>query len=70
MTLEEALESVSIGGHISQTIWTEHPQDAGIAPEPGVEYQVKVIITKTGEDTHTMEARVLAQRQKGAPDAR
>ncbi len=70
MTLEEALEKVAIGGHISQTLWTEHPQDAGIVQAPGVEYQVKVTITKTAQDAHTLTASVLAQRQKGAPSDR
>jgi hypothetical protein len=63
-TLDQALEQVAIGGSISQTFWTQHPESAGIESEEGKEYQVKVVLTKTGSNSHRMEAQILATRQK------
>jgi hypothetical protein len=64
MTFDEAVENAAIGDSISQTFWTQHPESAGIKPEEGIEYQVKVVVTKTASDSYTTETHVLAKRQK------
>lgn len=65
MTLEEALSHVAVGGSISQTLWTQKPE--GIQPEDGIEYQVQLVITRTTEEAHTIEQRILATRPTVAP---
>ena len=62
MTLDQALEKVAIGGSIEQTIWTQKPE--GIEPVDGIEYQIRVVISKTDEDSHTITQHILAERQK------